>query len=248
MAPQVVVITGCSEGGIGHALCIAFAKAGCEVFATARRLEAMVGLRELGIETLRLDVTSSTSIADTISAILKKSCGCDQRSGKIVNIGSVVGYVATPFAGTYCASKAAVHSFTDTLRLELKPFGVDVVLIAPGSIRSNIGENNQQAIQARAWSLYSAYNEVIALRANASQSGKSTPTDVFAKEVVQKVLQEHPPRHFTLGHISTTFYILRWLPLWLVDRIFSKKFQLDTPVEKVLQKKQVAGGVKSAIF
>jgi short-subunit dehydrogenase len=78
----------------------------------------------------------------------------ERGSGKIVNIGSVVGYVSTPWAGNtlhpyfkqananlfimliflgiYCLSKAAIHSMTDTLRMELQPFGVHVMVVAPG--------------------------------------------------------------------------------------------------------------------
>lgn len=63
----------------------------------------------------------------------------ERGSGKIANVGSVVGYCATPWAGIYSLSKAAVHSMTDALRLELEPFGVQVVLVAPGSIKSNFG-------------------------------------------------------------------------------------------------------------
>jgi len=55
-----------------------------------------------------------------------------QGSGKIVNVGSISGIVATPFAGGYCASKSAIHAFSDAMRLELKPFGIDVVVVTPG--------------------------------------------------------------------------------------------------------------------
>ncbi|TVU48796.1 hypothetical protein EJB05_00071, partial [Eragrostis curvula] len=53
------------------------------------------------------------------------------RSGRVVNVGSVVGNAATPWAAPYCASKAAVHAATDALRLELRPFGVHVVKVVP---------------------------------------------------------------------------------------------------------------------
>ncbi|KAK9902553.1 hypothetical protein M0R45_001489 [Rubus argutus] len=58
-----------------------------------------------------------------------------RRSGSIVNIGSVVGKVPTPWAGSYCASKAYVHAMSNTLRVELKPFGIDVVLRELGPLK-----------------------------------------------------------------------------------------------------------------
>lgn len=69
-----------------------------------------------------------------------------QGKGKIVNIGSVVGYAGTPWAGIYALSKAAVHSMSDTLRLELKPFGIQVVVVAPGAITSNFGHASEKTV------------------------------------------------------------------------------------------------------
>ena len=67
-------------------------------------------------------------------------------SGKIANVGSIVGYASTPWAGIYAMSKAAVHSLTDTLRMELAPFGIQAVVIAPGSIKSNFGKNSTNMV------------------------------------------------------------------------------------------------------
>ena len=67
-------------------------------------------------------------------------------SGKIANVGSIVGYASTPWAGIYAMSKAAVHSLTDTLRMELAPFGIQAVVIAPGSIQSNFGKNSTNMV------------------------------------------------------------------------------------------------------
>lgn len=58
-----VLITGCSPGGIGHALALEFHRRGCHVIATARRPEVLVGLDSMGISTLRLDVTDDESVA-----------------------------------------------------------------------------------------------------------------------------------------------------------------------------------------
>jgi short-subunit dehydrogenase len=63
-----------------------------------------------------------------------------QRSGPIVNISSVAGKVSTPVLGWYAATKHAVKWLTDALRLEVKPFGIRVVPIEPGSIDTGFEE------------------------------------------------------------------------------------------------------------
>ena len=60
-------------------------------------------------------------------------------SAVVANVGSIVGLFTTPFAAAYCSSKAAVHSLTDALRMELAPFGIHVVSIQPGGVRSSFG-------------------------------------------------------------------------------------------------------------
>ena len=61
--------------------------------------------------------------------------------GLVVNIGSVSGVLVTPFAGAYCASKAAVHALSDALRMELAPFGVRVMEVQPGAIDTSFAKN-----------------------------------------------------------------------------------------------------------
>ncbi|CAO3660039.1 unnamed protein product [Umbelopsis ramanniana] len=263
----VVVVTGCSQGGIGYNLCQQFAAKGCRVFATARRMNAMDGLEAFGCEKVSLDVTDVASIEKAVAEIYEKAGHVDilvnnagahaigalldtdmaaarhclevnvfgtlamckavghrmaeRGSGKIVNIGSVVGYVSTPWAGIYCLSKAAIHSMTDTLRMELKPFGVHVMVVAPGSIRSNFGDAAIATISLPVGSLYRQYKAVINGRANASQGPRATPTEVFAKQVVQTVLKRSPPRYFTFGHLTPLFLMFFYLPRWITDRVLS---------------------------
>ncbi|KAL0536215.1 hypothetical protein IC582_025156 [Cucumis melo] len=153
-----------------------------------------------------------------------------RRSGVIVNVGSIVGNVPTPWAGSYCASKAAVHAMSHALRLELMLFGIDVVLVMPGAIRSNFGSATVENVKSQEWKLYKKFKESIEERANASQSGKSTDAEVFARDVVNKVLRKRPPKQIVSGHLSGLLSILSWLPLWLRDLYFSNRFNLNQKV------------------
>ncbi|MBW4485813.1 MAG: SDR family oxidoreductase [Tildeniella torsiva UHER 1998/13D] len=131
-----------------------------------------------------------------------------QRSGIIVNIGSISGVVTTPFAGAYCASKAALHSLSEALRMELAPFGIHVVTVQPGAIQSNFGRTAEQGLAGvlspDLW--YAPLESQIRARAVLSQA-QATPVDVFAKQLVTVLLRPQPPITIRLGKKS------RWLPL-----------------------------------
>jgi 1-acylglycerone phosphate reductase len=90
----------------------------------------------------------------------------EHRSGQIVNVGSVVGLAATPWSGIYNSSKvfalhggpaavsadrlprvqAALHSLTDTLTMELAPFGIKVTLVVPGAVKSKFGQRQLETV------------------------------------------------------------------------------------------------------
>lgn len=69
MTPKSVLITGCSEGGIGDALAREFHAQGLRVFATARNLSKVKHLKDMGLEILRLDVTDDDSIAQAVQSV-----------------------------------------------------------------------------------------------------------------------------------------------------------------------------------
>ena len=146
----------------------------------------------------------------------------------VVNIGSVSGVLTTPFSGAYCASKAAVHALSDALRLELRPFGIDVVTVQPGAIRSDFGAtaSRSAAVRETAGSRYAAIADAIAARANASQQ-QSTSAEAFARELADGVLRPRRPGLLRIGHGSTALPLLARLPLRLRDRLLSRRFKLD---------------------
>ncbi|OMP11946.1 Short-chain dehydrogenase/reductase SDR [Corchorus olitorius] len=266
----VVLITGCSQGGIGHALARAFADRNCRVVATSRSLSAMSDLQQDPRFYLQeLDVVSDQSVQNVVSNVLEKFGRVDvlvnnagiqcvgplaeiplpamentfntnvfgsmrmvqavvphmasRKKGKIVNVGSVTVMAPGPWSGVYTASKAALHVITDTLRLELGRFGIDVINVVPGAVRSNIG-NSAIASYNRMpeWKLYKPFEAAIRQRAYFSQMSRSTPTDVFAKNTVNAVLKKNPPAWFSSGYYSNVMAIMYHLPIFVKDFIIKK--------------------------
>jgi len=149
------------------------------------------------------------------------------RDARIVNIGSVVGVHATPFAGPYSASKAALHRLNDALRMELAPFGIHVILVQPGAIKSSMGDNASANATVDGLGPYAKLADRIEARARLSQEGKPTPAEEFAVHVVKAALADKPPALVRAGASSwilPTFE--RWVPTGVGDRLLSRKFGL----------------------
>jgi Short-chain dehydrogenases of various substrate specificities len=145
----------------------------------------------------------------------------------VANVGSIVGLFTTPFASAYCSSKAAVHSITDALRMELKPFGIDVVSIQPGGIRSSFGDHAEEVVRLPEGSLYGPVERGIRARAQAGQQG-ATAADEFAAPVVTALLHNPPPRVIRGGRNSVRLPLLnRLLPHAVFDAKMMKVFGLD---------------------
>ncbi|WP_339478115.1 MULTISPECIES: SDR family oxidoreductase [unclassified Pseudomonas] len=151
-----------------------------------------------------------------------------QAKGLVVNIGSVSGVLVTPFAGAYCASKAAVHALSDALRMELAPFGIRVMEVQPGAIASsfakNAGHEAEQLISEQSpwWPL----RDGIRARAKASQDNP-TPAPEFAANLLKAAQQPKPPRLLRLGNGSRALpFIATWLPTGLLQKGLMRRFGL----------------------
>ena len=157
-----------------------------------------------------------------------------QRSGVIAVTGSVSSTLASPYAGLYSASKAAVQSIFTALRMELAPFGVSVSIIEPGAFKSSLVMNNNLEVEkfSGSQSLYARVANHIQARANASQSHKSTMTaEAVAEQVTSRLCQtKGPPAHFL---VAGGVWFLKFLGLiqtfvWpgFTDWALAKKFGL----------------------
>lgn len=150
------------------------------------------------------------------------------RKGLVVNIGSVSGVLVTPFAGAYCASKAAVHALSDALRMELAPFGVRVMEVQPGAINTRFAKNagTQAELLINEQSPWWPLRESIRARSQASQD-KPTPASAFAADVLKAVQQPEPPRLLRSGNGSRALPLMAaLLPKGLLEKVLKKRFGL----------------------
>ncbi len=172
----------------------------------------------------KTNVFAPLALAQQVAPIMKK-----QGSGLIVNIGSVSGVVTTPFAGAYCASKAALHSLSEAMRMELAPFNIQVVTVQAGAIASNFGQSAENSLTGimspNSW--YADLEPDIRARANLSQSA-ATPADELATKLVTQLTQPNPPNIIRMGKKSLWLpWLKRMLPDRLMSYILSRKFGLD---------------------
>lgn len=151
----------------------------------------------------------------------------DVGQGMIVNIGSISGVLVTPFSGSYCASKAAFNALSDALRMELKPFGIKVVTVQPGAVRSSFADNASKALE-RVWrsdSFYKSIEFAVIKRARASQDNPTEVAD-FCQALVNRLESGHSLNIIRLANGGRAFPLLktllptRWLE-WGLSRLFS---------------------------
>lgn len=203
---------------------------GLDVLINNAGFGAMGPLLDGGVDALRqqfdTNVFAVVGVTRALFPLLRRA------RGLVVNIGSVSGVLVTPFAGAYCASKAAVHALSDALRLELAPFGIQVMQVQPGAIASQFASNAQrQADQVLAAdSAWWPLREHVQARARASQD-KPTPAAEFAKSVLAAVGKAPVPPLVRLGNGSTALPLMaRLLPRRLLDWALRKRFGLLRPL------------------
>ncbi|AZE93109.1 Oxidoreductase, short-chain dehydrogenase/reductase family [Pseudomonas orientalis] len=168
------------------------------------------------------NVFSIVGVTQALFPALRRS------KGLVVNIGSVSGVLVTPFAGAYCASKAAVHALSDALRMELAPFGVRVMEVQPGAINTRFAKNAgaQAELLINEQSPWWPLREGIRARSQASQD-KPTPASEFAADVLKAVQQTQPPRLLRSGNGSRALPLMAaLLPKGLLETVLKKRFGL----------------------
>jgi len=140
----------------------------------------------------------------------------EQGDGTVVNMSSVLGRVSLPGVGTYCASKCALEALSDALRVEVAPFGVDVVLIEPGGVDTGFEEGVEDDLDLDG--PYADLHRGLRDRADSLMSGvlASSPDDV-AEKVVDAAEADEPKARYTVGPASKPIVASSYLPSRLRD-------------------------------
>lgn len=147
-----------------------------------------------------------------------------QGSGTIVNMSSVVGKVSMPVLGWYAATKHAVEGLTDALRLEVKPFGINVVMIEPGSISTGF-EDTAMATLAECsdpecyTDMRDGFGKIIR-NGYASAPGPQVVVD----QVYKAITARNPKARYTAGRDATMFIAMKGL---LSDGLFDRMVEMQ---------------------
>lgn len=145
-------------------------------------------------------------------------------SGRIVFCSSVLGMVAAPYRGAYCASKFAVEALADTMRMELSETGIEVVLIEPGPIESRFVEHALEAYRQNIDLENSPHAETYRARIAAMEQGGSSTfklgPEAVAEKLIKAVDSRRPkPRYFVTTPTYLAELFRRVLPTRALDAI-----------------------------
>jgi NAD(P)-dependent dehydrogenase (short-subunit alcohol dehydrogenase family) len=156
-----------------------------------------------------------------------------RRRGRIINMSSVAGRISSPILGPYCASKHALEAISDSMRLELHAFGVQVILIEPGYISTSIGRNSMELSAAYANAaetspyapLYQAFR---ASFVNSMKNSRTTPEDC-AGVILRAIEAVRPRARYAVTPEAKMALRMRWL---LSDRMMDRMMRKSLGLEK----------------
>ena len=163
-----------------------------------------------------------------------------ENRGRIVNISSLGGKLAQPFAAPYTASKHALEALSDALRLELKPWGIDVAIIEPGAVATPLWEKSARVAAAMTADapaeMRRLYGAALAVAAKVieRENERGVPPDRVARAVLHAITASRPKTRYPVGPEARVLLPLRrFLPDRVMDRFLLKAVGLPTRADQV---------------
>lgn len=152
----------------------------------------------------------------------------NQGHGRIIVNSSILGFVALPFRGAYCASKFALEGLTDTLRLELAGSGIHVSLIEPGPITSRFRDNSYAMYRRHIDSEHSVFRQrYLGMERRLTKAGPAAlftlPPDAVLKKVIHAAESRRPKIRYYVTFPTHLFAVLRHVLSWRrLDRLLNR--------------------------
>lgn len=146
----------------------------------------------------------------------------ENRVGKIVNISSMGGKIYTPFGAWYHATKHALEGWSDSLRIEVKPFGIDVVVVEPGGIKTpwgiiaaeNLKKTSGNGVYAE------AANKSAESTAKIYSSNQLTKPEAIGKVILKAVTARRPKTRYVKGYMARpAIFMRKWFGDRFLDRV-----------------------------
>ena len=154
-----------------------------------------------------------------------------QRWGRIVNLSSMGGKLTFPGGSYYHATKHAVEALSDALRFEVKGFGIDVIVIEPGPIKTRFGDTAVGSIAAPKDSPYAAFNAVLEKQIREAYEGGpmarfAAPPEAVAEVIEAALASAHPKTRYK---VTLAARVLMGLRRVLPDRAFDAFLRTQFP-------------------
>lgn len=150
----------------------------------------------------------------------------NQGSGKVLCFSSIGGLMGLPFQGLYSASKFAIEGYCEALRMEVKGFGIDVVVIEPGDFATKFTAQRKSVTDGEAYRIYRTYAESMASIENDEQTGLKP--EYLAKKISRIVMKKRPACSYVIStfeqFLSTV--LKRILPARWFSSILSSYYKL----------------------
>lgn len=154
-------------------------------------------------------------VARLIQLVLPKMRG--NRSGKIVNVTSIGGKIAFPLSSWYHASKFALEALSDSLRMELKQFNVDVIVVEPGGIKSEWADISNEKMTRTSGN--TVYSDMVASAQKNTANLKLPEPIVIAKLIKKGIEAKNPKIRYVGGYMAKPIIFMRKI---LPDKWFQK--------------------------
>jgi NAD(P)-dependent dehydrogenase (short-subunit alcohol dehydrogenase family) len=170
-------------------------------------------------KTIEVNTTSQLAVTKAFLPLLRRS------KGRVVNMTSIGGRVAQPFAGPYIASKFALEGVTDVLRCELLGWGIDVIAIEPGTIATPIWEKSSREAEDVLAKLTpeqrDLYGKRLAKMAKVleRQNKRGAPPEKVAAAVEKALTASRPKTRYLVGDAGVLLWLKRLLPTRWFDRL-----------------------------